>query len=77
MTTSWSTNYGYGAAQDLTGNAPILVRGDTFPNKDWLRAQGGRWDKNRKTWALPIPKNNKDTAALLYGITSRKMEWSR
>lgn len=30
-----------------------LWSGNTFPHKDYIRSLGGKWDADRKCWAVP------------------------
>lgn len=42
-------------AQNQTehGDAPVQIRGNTYPIRDQLKALGGRWNADDKVWEVP------------------------
>jgi tripartite-type tricarboxylate transporter receptor subunit TctC len=70
-----TTDTSYSTAKALTGT--IRIGGNTFPARDWLKAQGARWDAGRKTWTIVLRGGNQATVNLLQGIVSRGMQWER
>jgi hypothetical protein len=71
--TSFSTDTSYTAAKTLT--SALTLAGNTYANKDWIRAHGGTWNAKTKAWRVPAPSSNKATAELLYALVSRGMQW--
>lgn len=39
--------------QDLNGNT-LVIAGNTFAVKDQIKAKGGSWDANTKTWRIDL-----------------------
>lgn len=74
MSTEYSSNYGYDVARNLRGTR-LELAGATKANEDWLLGKGGSQAKRGGTWSLPMPRNNRDAAQLLYEITQRGMQW--
>jgi ribosomal protein S14 len=70
----FSHNYGYDAARSLTARF-IILDGETYANREWIKSQGGKYGPKTHVWKLPVPSNTRATADLLYGITSRGMSW--
>lgn len=74
-TTTFSGQSDYATARNLRGRR-LILDGNTYGNRDFIKTWNGTWDKANKEWSIPIPGSTKDCATLLYGITSRGMRWA-
>lgn len=66
----------YAQASGFGTRTKVTLTGDTYAHREWIKANGGRWDKNRGTWTVPVPSNNRGCAALAYEISKRGLGWS-
>jgi hypothetical protein len=71
---TWSTDHSYAAAKGFRGSR-IELAGSTYAARDWIKSQGGKWDKITQTWTIPAPGSNQAMSQLLYAITSRGLQW--
>lgn len=62
---------------EVCWNSTLLVTGNTFPLKVFLRAQGGTWDPDRKGWGFPAEKKNSLLKALKAGGMEEEPEQER
>ena len=72
--TGFTSDHSYATARALTSKY-VALAGATYDNRDWIKSQGGTYNAKTKVWKIPTPSSNKTTVDLLYGITSRHMQW--
>lgn len=69
----FSRSHDYAAARGIRATN-LTVGGPTYAARQYLNTVGS-WDKQSKRWVIPVPSNNKQTAELLFGLTSRGLSW--
>jgi len=51
MSIEFSSNSSYEAARNLRGSH-LILGGQTYPHRDWIKSQGGTWDKRGSQWRI-------------------------
>lgn len=69
----YRTDHDYAVARSLRGT--LGLAGNTYAEREWIRSLGGIFDKRSKEWRIPCPSNNRDTAALLWELKRRGIQW--
>ena len=41
----------------------MVISGNTFEAKEWIKAAGGTWEPLRKVWKLPVDKATEEVCA--------------
>jgi len=53
----------------------LVVEGNTFPFKEYLKAQGGIWNPRARHWTLPASNQEEITAFLGAGSKRNRPYW--
>ena len=44
-------------------NGQMIISGDTYPEREWIKAAGGKWLQEARVWRIPVEKVTEEVCA--------------